>query len=179
MPQSLEYDIFIFQLGYEGAESVLKRISKPKDVEVKELSKMFPSYRTKPGPSQKFDPGAKCVAAERQKKKKKSSVPKKILSAVTVVVLDKFSCIVPRGKVRQKLASSGKIQSIKFSRDMSPEQVRASIKAVFKLEEYTVLNSDSSGHALCKCADQDINGETIVGCKSSLYVCKEFCHVRI
>ncbi len=124
---------------------------------------MFPSYRNKPGPSQKFDPGAKCVVAEKQRKKK-TAVPKKKLSAVTVVVLDKFSCFVPRGNVRQKLASSGKMQSRKFSRDMSPEQVRASIKAVFKLEEHTVFNSDSSGHTLCKCSDQDIHGETIVGC---------------
>ena len=133
--------------GYEGAESALDKITKPKDIEVKELSKVFHYYQSKPGPSRTFDPRAKCVVAENQRKKK-ASVPNKKgkTSSGTVVVLDKYTSNVPRGKARQKLATSGKMQSVLYTRDMSSVQVETKIKSVFNLSDYTVLESDSSGH---------------------------------
>ena len=99
-------------------------------------------------------------------------------SLVTVVVQDKFTTNVPRGEARQKLATSGKMQKW-FTRDMSSVQVESKIKSVFNLLDYTVLESDSSGHTLCKCSDQELDVKAVVGCKGCLYPCKEFSQVRM
>ena len=159
--------------GYVGAQSVLKKLTQPGDMPVKELTTIFNTHQNKPGPS-RFVPGAKCVVSN--KKKKKAAVQKKPKpSSVTVVVLKKFTSKVPRGDARETLASSGRIQSLRFTRDMSSSDVKQRIMSVFNLcSEYTVLESDSSGHNLCKCSEQDIDGESVVGRKGSLYICETF-----
>lgn len=70
------------------------------------------------------------------------------------------------------------MQSIHFTRDMSSVQVEMKIKSVFNLIDYCVLESDGSGHTLCKCSDQDLTGENVVGRKGCLYLCKELSQVR-
>ena len=163
------------ECGYEGAQSVLKKISKPSDLEVKELSKFFPSYQSKGGPSKKFDVGAKSVV-EDNKKKKKTAIRKRQPkpSVISVILLDDFTPSVPRGNARHKLASSGKMQTVRFSRDMSGDMVKERISSVFNCSEYTYLEGDSSGHTLCKSSDQELDGEAVVDRKGCLYLCKRF-----
>ena len=57
-------------------------------------------------------------------------------------------------------------------------EVRDRLKSAFNLSEYTLLESDSSGHTLWKCFDQDIDGEDLVRRKGSLYICKTFPQVK-
>ena len=165
--------------GYVGAQSVLKKLTQPGDMPVKELTTIFNTHQNKPGPS-RFVPGAECVVSNKKKKKKAAVQKKPKPSSVTVVVLKKFTSKVPRGDARETLASSGRIQSLRFTRDMSSSDVKQRIMSVFNLcSEYTVLESDSSGHNLCKCSEQDIDGESVVGRKGSLYICETFPQVLV
>lgn len=49
----------------------------------------------------------------------------------------------------------------------------------FGIDEFTVLECDTSGHCLIKSAEQDINGEAAVERKGSLYLCETFATVGV
>ena len=57
---------------------------------------------------------------------------------------------------------------------MSHQEVNNSIIRAFKVDNYVVLDCDSTGHNLIKTADQCIDGEKVVERKGGLCLCKEF-----
>lgn len=138
---------------------------------MQELAKFFPAYQQKVG--QSFDPTAECVALERQKKKKSAiKQQRKVKQAsVTVIMMEKFSPSIPKGNARKRLSSCGRMKSIRLSRDMSAEEVKGKILQVFNCTDFTLLECDSS-QTLCKCDDQNIDGERAVERKGALYLCE-------
>ena len=104
-------------------------------------------------------------------KRKKTKSAKERPTKVTVVLLNKFSSCVPKGKIHRELAESGRIISIRFTRTMSSESIREKIEGAFAVNNFTVLECNSNGHQLVKAADQDIHGEELVSRKGCLYLC--------
>ncbi len=156
----------------------MKKISKPTEVEVKELSKFFPSYKQNPGPS--FDPNATCVVSAQQRKKKVGIKRKPKDSKITAMLMKKFVPTVPRGKARQKLASEGRMQSIRLTRDLNAKQVREILTTAFLCsDDFTFLECDSASRTLCKCSNQNIDAEMAIERKGTLYLCETFKVSRI
>ena len=142
----------------------MDRLGAPSDVEVKELASHFPCVAKK---KKGFEPTAPVLP----RKKCKSRKPKPV--NVTVALLKKFSPIVPKGNVRQKLARQGRIQSLRLHREMTEREVRGKIASVFKCsQEFTVLDSDGS-HTLCKRSDQAIDGAAALDHRC-FYLCEIF-----
>ena len=92
-------------------------------------------------------------------------------------MMKEFSHKIPKGQIRQRLASKGRILSLRISRSMSHQEVKNQIIRAFKMNEFTVLECDSTGHNLIKAADQTIDGEKAVDRKGALYLCEKFDHV--
>jgi hypothetical protein len=153
------------------AERIISNIKKPSQADAKALSAYFPS-RNKLVKSPPFDPSAESVVTVKHSKKKRG-IKRMRPTKVTVVMLDEFRSSIPKGKYRQKLASKGKIQSVLFERLMSPQEVKNTIIRAFGVNDFVVLDCDSTGHSLIRCADQLIDGERIVERKGGLYLCKE------
>ena len=81
---------------------------------------------------------------------------------------------IPKGRLRQKLAESGRIMSIRLSRTMSSRSIREKIESAFSTKNFTVLECVSGGHQLIKAADEEIDAEEVVSRKGSLYLCEFF-----
>ena len=68
-------------------------------------------------------------------RKKKAAIPKKHVIIkpinVPVVMLKNFSPVLPKGKDRQRLMSSGQILNVRVNRDMTPSEVCNKIKKRF------------------------------------------------
>ena len=77
-------------------------------------------------------------------------------------MMKRFSSVVPKGKFRQKLISSGQIQTMRVTKEMSSSVVR------------TVLECGGNGHDLLKSSEQDVNGEYVAQRRGSLYLCENF-----
>jgi len=123
-----------------------------------------------------FDPSAECVALPQQKKKKAASKGNTKPAVVTVVLMKDFSRRGPKGKVRQKLYSDGRIQPVSLRHTMSFLQVKnAIIRAFtrFQVSRFTVLESDQGCHNLCRAAQQEINAEQAVQRRGCLYLREE------
>lgn len=116
----------------QTAESVISRIKKPTQAEAKALARYFPSTSTSTSTTcstvrkRPFDPAAESVALPMQKKKKRA-VKRPRPANISVIMMKEFSSIIPKGKVRQKLSSKGRILSVSFSRDMSKREMRNKI----------------------------------------------------
>ena len=103
--------------------------------------------------------------------KRKNKGAKVRPSKVSVVLLDKFMSSIPKGRLRQKLAESGRIMSIiRLSRTMSSRSIREKIESAFSTKNFTVLECVSGGHQLIKAADQEIDAEEVVSRKGPLPV---------
>ena len=102
-------------------------------------------------------------------KKKKAAIKRQRPNNVTVVMMKEYSSTIPKGKVRQKLASN---LSLRFTCTMSSQEIRNKIIHAFKVAKFVVLECDSTGHNLIKSADQSVDGEMVVahkgGCVRSL-----------
>lgn len=112
----------------------------------------------------------------RQQKKKKTASKGNTKPAVVTVVLMDFSRRVPKGKVRQKLYSDGRIQPVSLRRTMSFLQVKSVIIRAFtrfQVSRLTVLESDQGCHNLYRAAQQEINGEEAVQRRGCFYLCEE------
>ena len=83
----------------------------------------------------------------------------------TVVLLEKFSSSVPKGKARQELSSRGRLMSIRFTRTMSSQSIREQIEGEFNINSFTVLECNSTGHQLIKAAEQDFSRCEVVSRK--------------
>lgn len=158
------------------AENILARVKKPTEAESKVLAKYFPSSRG--SSSKKFDPVAESIVLPRQMKKKAAIVRERTKS-ISVVMMDEYVPVIPKGKARERLATKGQILSLKFTRLMKPEEVKSKILKAFVVDEFIVLDCNGTGHGLVKCADQVLDGEKAVNRKGALYLCKKFTVVRI
>ena len=114
-----------------------------------------------------FNPTAESVVLPLQKKKK-AATKRERPSNVTVIMMKEYSCSIPKGKVRQRLASEGRILNIRFSRRMSSQEVSNQIIRSFKVASFIVLGCDGSGHNITRCADQLLDGEIGVDRKGAL-----------
>ncbi len=144
-----------------SAQSILTKISAPTCLEVTELAGNFPVFAKKPA----FNPTAVVSRKKRPQRKPKAS-------NVTVVLLQKFEALIPRGGVRRKLAEEGRIQTVRLHKEMSDLEVRGKIAACFKCsKEFTALDVDGQS-TLCKRSDQSIDGAAVV--TRTLYLCEMF-----
>ena len=82
-----------------------------------------------------FDPVAESIVLPQQKKKKAAKKKKLRPSNVTVIMMEEYCPVIPKGKIRHKLASSGKIQTIKFYRTM---EVKNQLIRAFKVRGFVV-----------------------------------------
>ncbi len=153
--------------SYNSAQTVLNKVTPPSDVEARELVKYFPSYK-------KSQPVFNLGATPTNKKKRAAVVRKAKPSSVTVVVLERFRPVVPRGITRERLAREGRLLSIRLHREMTNEDVRRKISSGFKCSPDVTLLDASGGTLLCKCDDQNIDGARAVERKGALYFCEEF-----
>lgn len=107
-------------------------------------------------------------------KKKEKGIKRQRSTKISVIMLDNFTSILPKGKARSNLASKGKIQSLQFTRCMSAQEVKNEIVHYFHVEKFFVLELDTGGHNLIKCADQKLTGQKVVDRNGSLYLCQKF-----
>lgn len=107
-------------------------------------------------------------------KKKKAATKRQRPSNITVIMMKEYSSTIPKGKLRQRLSTRGRILSLRFSRNMSNLEVKNQIIRAFKVPEYVVLECDSTGHNLIRAADQTLDGEKVVDRKGALYLCENF-----
>ncbi len=122
-----------------------------------------------------FNPTADCVVIEEQRKKKaaiKKAKPK--YKSVPVMMMKDFSPSVPKGKVRQRLVSRGRVQTLRVTSETTAAAVRSKIQKAFEVSEYTVLECDGSGHHLLKSTEQFIDGEYVNERRGTLYLCENF-----
>ena len=151
----------------QKAESIISEIKKPTQAEAKALAAFFPGSKRRVD----FDPSAESIVLSRQKKKK-AAIKRQRSTTISVIMLEKYSSTIPKGILRKRMAAKGKIQGIKFTREMSFQEVKNKIIRAFEVDTFVVLDCD--GHNLIKCAEQSINGEKVVDRKGGLYLCKEF-----
>ena len=158
-----------------NAETIISRVKKPTEAEAKVLASYFPSTsapRKREYP--RFDPSAQSIVLPMQKKKKAAITKRERPSNITVVMMKEYCTSIPKGKVRQKLAAKGRILSVRFSRSMSCQEVTNQIIRTFKVAKFVLLECDSTGHNLIRCADQSLDGEKTVDRKGALYLCESF-----
>lgn len=148
----------------------MDKLKAPTPNEAKTLSKLFGSGTSSREP---FDPAAESVVLKRQKGKK-CGIKRQRASKISVIMLDEFSPTLPRGKMRSKLASKGKIQSLQFTRYMSAKEVRSEIFHAFHIKNYFVLDLDNGGHNLVMSGNQKLTGDGVIDKNGSLYLCQKF-----
>ena len=154
---------------------MVSKVAKPSEAEAKALAKFFPSASSCVVPTKKFDASADCVVLGAQKRKKaaikgKSERP----VTVSVMMMKKYCPVIPKGKVRKRLASEGRMQNLKVTRNMNAKAIREKILRGFGVLDYTVLGCDSTGHNLLKSCDQDLDGELVIQRRGCLYLCEVF-----
>ena len=170
--------IYILQEKPHGsnAESIIAKVKKPTQAEAKALATYFPSSKSASKRALVFDPAAESVVLPMQKKKKCATKRQRPCN-VTVILMKEFSPKIPKGKIRQRLASKGRILSLRISRSMTNQEVKNQVVRAFKVDKFVVLECDSTGHNLVKAADQSIDGEKAVDRKGGLYLCEKFEYV--
>ena len=148
-------------------------VSKPTEAEAKALAKYFPSAKSTSS-QRAFDTAAECVVSGPQKKKKAAIRPKQRPVNISVIMMQKYSPVVPKGKERQKLASQGRMLNMKVSRGMNAKELKHKISGAFHVSDYTILEFANSGHTLVKCYDQEIDGDAVTQRRGCLYLCEAF-----
>ena len=88
---------------------------------------------------------------------------------LSVVMMKEYCSSIPKGKVRQKLAATNHILSVRFSRSTNGQKVT---NRTFKVAHLVVLQCDSTRHNLIRCADQLLDGEKAIDRKGALYLCE-------
>lgn len=110
-----------------------------------------------------------------QQRKKKSAIKNKPRPvSVSVVMLEKFTTVIPKGKFRKQLISRGQIQTMRVTREMNHEEVHTKILKAFEISKYTVLESNGTGHGLLKASEQNIDGSYVAERRGCLYMCQSF-----
>lgn len=148
-------------------------VSKPTEAKAKALAKYFPSAKSTSS-QRAFDPAAECVVLGPQKKKKAAIRPKQRPVNISIVMMQKYSPVVPKGKECHKLASQGRMLNMKVSRGMNAKELKDKISGAFHVSDYTILECANNGHTLVKCFDQEIDGDAIAQRHGCLYLCEAF-----
>ena len=112
------------QPAHVRAKSIISKVKKPTEAEAKALARIFPSSSKPRAIEKAFDPAAECVVSGQQKKKKAAIRPKQRTISISVVMMKKYSSIVPKGKERHNLAAEGRILNMKLTRGMSAKEVK-------------------------------------------------------
>ena len=144
---------------------------KTRESESKALSRLFPSSSSRKRPTPAFDPKAECVAAALQRKKKATGTSGRP-SNVVVFMLPKPTANVPRGKHRSQLDTIGRRKTLKFSRNMSHEQVSNTIRRGFAgiVMQGSFKFLDCVDNKLQISEEQQPDGSTIINRKSAVYL---------
>lgn len=157
----------------EKAQNIISRVKSPSEAAA--LGSLFPAARKRPE-AYCFDPTAECIVLPQQKRKKSAIKSHNKPSTVTVVLMKEYTCIVPKGKRRQVLASRGRVKQVKLQQKMKPVEVKDAILRVFKdlhISSFVDLNTVDSGHTLVRAEEQEIDGEYAVNRRGSLYLCEK------
>ena len=112
------------------------------------------------------------------KMKKKRAITRDRSRKLTVVLLRKFSLVVPKSNARSKLKKDGRIKKMEFRRTMSFLQIKnIIIKAfsAFSLSELYFLSCEQS-NSLRKASVQAPNGDDLMNIagQGSLYLCEVY-----
>ena len=141
------------------AIKALQKVKRPSASTVQKLAKLYPSSRA---PVKRltdtFDPLQECVALPAKRAKK--SVRVKPVTLEVIVLPPSESLVLPRGKQRHQLATSGRVKNLQFKRTMSALQVRNTIISNFanlSLTSWEFL--DVRGGKLEKSDSQQPGGE--------------------
>ena len=114
------------------AEGILAKVTHPSKGETAAISALLPVSIHGRVPSGKcsFDHTTDSRAVVLlQQKKKIAAIQSKLerFANVTVVIMDKYLPVVPKGKFRQLLARKGKIHSISLRRSMLQKEDKVSL----------------------------------------------------
>ena len=112
------------------------------------------------------------MASINMKKKKAAIKPSKRSSNISVMMLKQFSSKIPKGEARERLLAEGRLQSVKISRQMTAEEVKAQLCEAFGVTEYTLLHCDTVSKYLMKCSEQSLDGNDAVERRGCLYLCE-------
>ena len=131
----------------------------------KALSTLFPACASRSSKKRKFDPTEESVVATQQKKKKASNTKYKgRCKSVNVVVLKELPNIVPRGSIRTRLETFGRIKDLYFHRVMSEKEVNDVILSGFEdigVESFRFLKA-LKGNTLTVAKKQELDGTAII-----------------
>ena len=124
-----------------------------------------------------FDPKAECVAAAQHRKKKATGSSGRP-SNVVVFMLPKFTSNVPRSKHRAQLETTGRRKTLKFSRNMSNEQVELVIRQGFGVGTHFKY-LDCIDNELHISEEQEPDDSIIVSRKSAVYLMEATENVQV
>lgn len=85
-----------------------------------------------------------------------------------------YRTIMPKRSERKQLESQGRLKQFKILRSASDTEIHNLINRAFNVSSFTVLETDSSGHNLLKCAIQCVDGEFAVSRRGCLYLCETY-----
>ncbi len=147
-------------------------ISKPVRAHAKVLQQLFPSSSAKrPKLSGVFNPTQPCVAAEQHRKKKASRCKPSI---ITIVLIEDKRRVVPKGKYRSALNDNGRIKRVEFTRGMSSEDVKKSVKAAFPGLSLPIFLECEVTQCLVMTDNQELDGSELIASahkrKGSVYI---------
>ncbi len=125
-----------------------------------------------------FDPKAECVATAQQRKKKATGSSGRP-SNVVIFMLPKFTSNVPRGRHRSQLETIGRKKVLKFSRNMSSEQVKLVIRRGFASVGAHFKYLDCTDNKLRISEEQEPDGSIIVSRKSAVYLIQAAENVQV
>ena len=150
-----------------NAESIIAKVKKPTQAEAKALS----TYFLLPKVHQNVHLTLQLNRLYCLCKRKKSVRRKGNGHAMSP------SFQIPKGQIRQRLGSKGRILNLRITRSMTNQEVKNQVIRAFKVDKFVVLECDSTGHNLVKAGDQTIDGEKVVDRKGALYLCEKFEYV--
>ena len=104
-------------------KSICESLAKPSEANARALANLFPATKKR-----KFDPLS--ISAFSNKGRSK---------LITVVCLDCNSGMIPRGSVREKLQSNGRISDIAFFRYLTYEDIKGIIEQAFSLKSKLIF----------------------------------------
>lgn len=152
--------------------NITRKLAKPNEAEAKALSTMFPS--STPGPKKRprsFDPTSECCVSSAQKKKK-AAISQGRPTNIQVVLLQRFTPNLPRGKHRSLLKNKGRILTLQFRRSMSVLDVKNTLRQSFSniedFDTWSVLECMDNNLSISK--KQDLDGEDVINRKGALYL---------
>ena len=147
-------------------KSICESLAKPSEANARALANLFPATKKR-----KFDPLS--ISVNSNSKRKKTAFSNKGRSKlITVVCLDCNSGMIPRGSVREKLRSNGRISDIAFFRYLTYEDIKGIIEQAFSLKSKLIFLKSQKNNLLCIAERQELNGAEVIHLagKGALYL---------